>query len=75
MKITSIKYHQGSNLWHGFATSDGRCLRWFWELEDSLFDVWEEEHFNGGRYFRMVDVEVPEGAKESVLRAIRASLS
>lgn len=83
MKITSIEKPKlgGSEIWHGFATHNGRCLRWFFELDGSL-DVWEEDVRcrdidQDGREQRcfVVDAEIPDGAKDVIEKAIRASMS
>jgi len=82
MKITSIETPEGNDIWHGFADCDGRCFQWFIELDGSWFKVREEEvrcrhidkNGNEQRCFMNLD-EPPDGAKEAVLKAIRASLS
>jgi hypothetical protein len=40
MKITSI--HQGSAMWGGTATADGKKFKWYYRHR-SLFDMTEEE--------------------------------
>jgi hypothetical protein len=67
-------------LWSGVAIKDGVRLQWFLELDGS-FDVLEEDlgcrriDENGDRWSCFMNIEAPDGAKEAVLKAIRASLS
>jgi hypothetical protein len=81
VKITSIKSPpEGCNLWSGMAIKDGVRLQWFLEL-DGQFDVLEEDlgcrriDENGDQWSCFMNIEAPDGAKEAVLKAIRASLS
>jgi hypothetical protein len=84
MKITSIEKPElgCSEIWAGLATHDGRCLRWFIELDGSRLDVWEEEvrcrHIDRDGHEQrcfVVGAEIPDGAKDAIEKAIRASMS
>jgi hypothetical protein len=69
MKITSI--HQGSAMWHGTATADGKKFKWYYRPR-SLFDMTEEE---GSIPNCWINIDPPAGAKEAVLKAVREARS
>jgi hypothetical protein len=84
MRVTDIEKPPlgGSEIWAGFATHDGRFLRWFIELDGSRLDVWEEEvrcrHIDQDGYETrcfIANAEIPDGAKDAIEKAIRALMS
>ena len=84
MKITSIKSPpEGCELWSGMAIKDGNRFQWFIEPDGSLFHVLEEDLVcsiresirTGEERNCFMNVEPPPGSKETVLKAIRGSMS
>ncbi|MDF0581274.1 hypothetical protein [Bradyrhizobium yuanmingense] len=69
MKITSVEKHVGSGQWFGEAAHEGKRYKWYYQPRRRL-NVHEQDKRNP--YCWMV-VEPPLGAREAVLRAIRAA--
>ncbi len=79
MNINSIKSPPvGCELWSGTAIHDGARLRWFIQLDGSELKVDKVETVIDRGELRNLAIfyqDPPPGAKETILRAIRASLS
>ncbi|RTE92463.1 hypothetical protein D6B98_13110 [Bradyrhizobium sp. LVM 105] len=69
MKITSVEKHVGSGQWFGEAAHEGKRYKWYYQPRRWLH-VHEQDERNP--YCWMV-VEPPQGARETVLKAIRAA--
>jgi hypothetical protein len=71
MIVTTIELHQGSRIWHGTATANGKNFKWYYRPR-SMFDMTQQESINSNYW---MNVDPPAGAKQAVLKAVRAARS
>jgi hypothetical protein len=69
MKITKIEKHAGSGQWYGTASDAAKNFLWFYQPQRFLH--FQEQDERNPRSW--MSVETPEGARQIVLKAVRAS--